>query len=83
MPQRDWEKVFSIVCGFEQPLRVLFIVFLVFDLLTLISVFTVDPGSGTYLIVLYNLTLFTGGLVVVSIILRKCGSFSPAPSGGR
>jgi hypothetical protein len=68
------ERLFILLCGFEQALRIVFIILVIFFLLTLLSLFIVDPGSGVYLIVLYNLVMFGGGLLAVSIVIRKCST---------
>lgn len=68
------ERFWTMVCGVEQALRLLFVLMAAFSVLTLISLFTVDPGTGTYLIVLFNLAVFVPTLLVVGILLQRCRS---------
>ena len=74
MNQERWEQIWALLCGFERVLRVMLIMLTIFFLLTLVSFFSVDRDSGTYLIVLYNLVMFGGGLIVIGVILRKCST---------
>lgn len=74
MVHERWEQFWALLCGFELALRVIFIILMIFFLLTLVSFFSVDRDSGTYLIVLYNLVMFGGGLIAIGVTLRKCSS---------
>lgn len=68
------DRIWFVLCGFEQALRLLFILLTVFFLLTVLSVLVVDPGSDVYLIVLYNFVVFGGSLLAVFLILWRCRS---------
>lgn len=74
MTQDRWDRFWVVICGFEQALRVLFIMLTIFFLLTIVSFLVIDRDTGTYLIVLYNLVVFGIGLLTISVIVRKCSS---------
>lgn len=74
MTQDRWDRFWAVICGFEQALRVLFIMLTIFFLLTIVSFLVIDRDTGTYLIVLYNLVVFGIGLLTIGVIVRKCSS---------
>lgn len=72
MTSETGDRFWALVCQYEHLLQVLIALLAFFLLLSAVSLFAVNPGSGTFLVVMLNFALFTPGLIVVSIVLYKC-----------
>lgn len=66
------DRFWGLICHYEHLLQVLVALLTFFLVLSGASLFAVEPGSGTYLVVLLNFAIFTPSLVIVYVMLRKC-----------
>jgi|GEM_PF-4180690 len=62
----------AIICGFRQPLRVLFILVTILLILSLIALVGVERGSTSFGVVILDLVVLVPFWLVVGWILRKC-----------